>query len=92
MFWRLQLSMVMDYWESKLVAGRGHLKYLNELRSLSRKNRLEATETEKILWNKVLKGRKTGYKFLRQKPIYRFILDFYCRELLLAIEIDGAYH
>jgi len=36
--------------------------------------------------------RKTGYKFLRQKPINRFILDFYCSELNLAIEIDGNSH
>ena len=36
--------------------------------------------------------RKTGYKFLRQKPINRFILDFYCSELNLAIEIDGSSH
>jgi very-short-patch-repair endonuclease len=50
------------------------------------------TKSERILWNIVLRGRKTGYKFLRQKPIHRFILDFYCRDLLLAIEIDGGYH
>lgn len=40
----------------------------------------------------VLMKRKTGYKFLRQKPINRFILDFYCSELNLAIEIDGSSH
>ena len=36
--------------------------------------------------------RKMGYKFVRQKPINRFILDFYCSELNLAIEIDGSSH
>jgi very-short-patch-repair endonuclease len=36
--------------------------------------------------------RKTGFKFLRQKPINRFVLDFYCSELNLAIEIDGSSH
>jgi len=36
--------------------------------------------------------RKNKYKFVRQKPIFRFILDFYCRKLLLAIEIDGDSH
>ncbi len=35
---------------------------------------------------------KTGYRFLRQKPIDRFIIDFYCPKLLLAIEIDGGSH
>jgi len=40
----------------------------------------------------VLSKRILGYKFLRQKPIDQFILDFYCSKLLLAIEIDGGYH
>jgi len=35
---------------------------------------------------------KTGFKFSRQKPINRFILDFYCSKLNLAIEIDGGSH
>jgi very-short-patch-repair endonuclease len=81
-----------DYWESKLVARRGHLKYLEELRNLSRNNRKKATKTENILWYEVLNDKKTGFKFLRQKPLDRFILDFYCKELLLVIEVDGDSH
>ena len=81
-----------DYWESRLVARRGHLKYLEELRTLSRDNRKSATKTENILWYKVLKNKKTGFKFLRQKPLDRFILDFYCKELQLVIEVDGSSH
>ena len=81
-----------DFWESKLVSRRGHLKYLEELRELSRENRKKATRSEDIIWYEILKNKKTGFKFLRQKPIKRFILDFYCKELLLAIEIDGLSH
>ena len=81
-----------DYWESRLVARRGHLKYLEELRNLSRQNRKKSTRTEEILWYEVLKNKKTGFKFLRQKPLDRFILDFYCKELLLIIEVDGSSH
>lgn len=81
-----------DFWESKLVSRRGHLKYLEELRTLSRVNRKEATRSEDIVWYEILKNKKTGFKFLRQKPIKKFILDFYCKELLLAIEIDGLSH
>jgi len=33
-----------------------------------------------------------GYHFYRQKPINNFIVDFYCTNLLLAIEIDGMTH
>lgn len=81
-----------DFWESKLVSRKGHLKYLEELRELSRDNRKKATRSEDIIWYEILKNKKTGFKFLRQKPIKRFILDFYCKELLLAIEIDGSSH
>ncbi|MDP4009415.1 MAG: endonuclease domain-containing protein [Candidatus Shapirobacteria bacterium] len=81
-----------NIYESKLVARRGHLKYLEELKNLSRSNRKGSTRTENTVWYEILKDKKTGFKFLRQKPINRFILDFYCKELLLAIEIDGGYH
>ncbi len=45
------------------------------------------------MWNEVLRMRHfAAYKFLRQKPIGDFIVDFYCAELRLAIEIDGDSH
>jgi len=62
------------------------------LRVLARRNRNKPTKAELLIWNKVLRKGKTGYLFLRQKPIGRFILDFYCSKLLLAIEIDGDSH
>ena len=71
---------------------RGNFKYLKELRLLARQNRKNPTKSELLIWNVVLKNRKMGYLFLRQKPIGRFILDFYCSKLLLAIEIDGDSH
>lgn len=70
----------------------GSVNYLEELLELSRKNRINPTKSEEKIWREVLIKRKTGYKFLRQKPINRFILDFYCSELNLAIEIDGDSH
>jgi very-short-patch-repair endonuclease len=71
---------------------RGHNKYLLELRTLARTNRLNPTESEKILWHQILSNKILGFKFLRQKPVDRFILDFYCPKLLLAIEVDGESH
>jgi very-short-patch-repair endonuclease len=55
--------------------------------------RSNATEAEDYLW-KILRNRKlNGLKFRRQHPLHRgFILDFYCDELKLAIELDGSYH
>ncbi len=70
----------------------GNLKYLDGLRTLARKNRNNPTKAEQVFWNKILQYDKIKYRFLRQKPIFRFIVDFYCRKLLLAIEIDGGYH
>ena len=69
----------------------GNLKYLEELRILSRNNRKNPTESEKIFW-KLLSYKKLRLKFLRQKPMGKFILDFYCSKLMLAIEIDGDSH
>ena len=71
---------------------KGNINYLKELTELSRKNRNNPTQAESKIWNEVLKQNKTGFRFLRQKPINRFILDFYCSELNIAIEIDGASH
>jgi very-short-patch-repair endonuclease len=59
---------------------------------MSQKNRTKPTDAEKIIWDKILSRDKIGYRFLRQKPIDRFIVDFYCSKLSLAIEIDGESH
>ncbi|MFH0991206.1 MAG: endonuclease domain-containing protein [bacterium] len=63
----------------------------------SEKNRRRALrqhmpETEIILWSK-LKGRQcAGYKFRRQYSIGPYIVDFYCAEKKLAVEVDGVSH
>ena len=50
------------------------------------------TEAEKIVWDK-LKNRKVfKARFRRQHPVGSFIVDFYCHEYKLAIEIDGEIH
>ncbi len=70
---------------------RGNLKYLDELRQLARDNRNNPTEAEKVMWS-ILKNKQLGFLFLRQKPMGKFILDFYCSKLMLAIEVDGDSH
>lgn len=54
--------------------------------------RSKMTAAEKILWNYLQNKRFEGYKFRRQHPLHLFIVDFYCHELGLIIEVDGAYH
>jgi very-short-patch-repair endonuclease len=44
------------------------------------------------MWDKLKDKQYKGYKFRRQHPIHKFIVDFYCHELKLIIEIDGKYH
>jgi very-short-patch-repair endonuclease len=70
----------------------GNWRYLDELRILARNNRKKLTKSEARLWYEYLSKRPFGLKFLKQKPIGRFIADFYCSEILLVIEIDGDSH
>lgn len=58
------------------------------------RHREEPTVTEAQIWEALRrkKGSTNKYKFRRQHPIDRYILDFYCHAKRLAIEIDGGYH
>ncbi len=67
--------------------------YNQELKKYARDNRKEMTPAEKKMWDCILRiGELDKYKFLRQKPLGNFIVDFYCSKLNLAIEIDGDTH
>jgi very-short-patch-repair endonuclease len=67
------------------------LIYNRNLRSLAQDLRKSGNLSEVLLWNQI-KAKKLGVQFLRQKPIDKYIIDFYCNELNLAIEIDGVSH
>ena len=53
--------------------------------------RQKSTPTEKILWS-ALRTKKIGIKFRRQHSFGGYILDFYCSEKKLIIELDGEIH
>ena len=58
----------------------------------SRNLRQDATNAERLAW-KLLRNRAAlGIKFRRQHPIGKYIVDFYCPERRLAIELDGGVH
>ena len=59
-----------------------------EKRRLLRNN---MTYCEKIVWLH-LRKRQLGYRFLRQYSVDHFVIDFYCPELKLAVELDGNVH
>ncbi len=68
------------------------ISYNPRLKELARQLRNNSTKSEIILWLK-LKGKQMyGYDFHRQKPIDNFIIDFFCHELMLAVEVDGYSH
>jgi very-short-patch-repair endonuclease len=50
------------------------------------------TPTEKRLWYHLRGRRFAGYKFRRQTPIAGFIVDFYCAQARLIVELDGESH
>lgn len=54
--------------------------------------RESSTDAEKILWQKLKAKKFFNLKFRRQHPINQFIVDFYCDQLKLVIELDGGYH
>ncbi len=62
------------------------------LKKLAKELRQNMTLSEVLLWNQLKQGQVLGYDFDRQRPIDNYIVDFYCKDLLLAIEIDGGSH
>ncbi len=67
-----------------------HLPHNAELVASAKELRKNMTIAEKKLWYSYLKSFK--FKVLRQRPIDRFIADFYCPPLKLVIEVDGNSH
>ena len=64
--------------------------YNKNLKEVSRNLRKEMTPQERHLWFVFLKNHPV--KFVRQRPIYKFVADFYCSKAKLVIEIDGSQH
>ena len=58
----------------------------------ARRLRREQTEEEKQLWHALRAGRFAGFKFRRQHPRGSYLLDFYCPEAKLSVELDGFQH
>jgi very-short-patch-repair endonuclease len=67
------------------------IPYRKGLKERAKELRSQSTPAEIILWN-YLKDKQLGVDFDRQKPMLGFIVDFYCKSLRLAIEVDGSSH
>lgn len=67
------------------------LPYNPQLKQLARELRKNSTLSEVLFWKEIQK-KKLGIEFHRQVPVKNYIVDFFCHELMLAIEIDGSSH
>jgi very-short-patch-repair endonuclease len=60
--------------------------------ALARRLRRDETDVERQLWHRLRNGQICDARFRRQHPAGRYILDFYCPALALAVELDGGQH
>ena len=81
-----KIRMGYGYREMKVT----RIKPLTKQRS--RKLRKEMTDAESRLWKEIRKKQLPGYKFRRQYPVGKYVLDFVCLNAGLVIEIDGGQH
>lgn len=68
------------------------IPYNPKLKQLAKNLRNHSTLSEVLLWEHLKGKRMEKYDFHRQKPIGNYIVDFFCDELMLAIEVDGVSH
>ena len=69
-----------------------HQKLSSAIRQRAKELRQPLTPPEARLWNILRDRRLGGFKFRRQHPIGRFIVDFYCLQVRLVVELDGPTH
>ncbi len=62
------------------------------LLSRARDLRKRQTDAERLLWRRLRARTLSSLKFRRQHPIGRYIVDFYCEQAGVAVEIDGGGH
>ena len=76
-----------------MTATHSNYHYNKNLKEFARKLRNNSTLSEVVLWEKVLRKKQLrGYSFLRQRPIENYIVDFFCKDLKLIVELDGEIH
>jgi len=63
-----------------------------DILNAARRMRRELTDPEARLWKHIKGEQLGGFRFRRQHPIGRYVLDFYCPAARLAVELDGGQH
>jgi very-short-patch-repair endonuclease len=85
-FHKATIKAILQSGMSKIIP------YNKNLKALARKLRNDMTFGEVLLWNELKDDKFWGFDFDRQRCIDNYIVDFYCKELMLAIEVDGMSH
>jgi very-short-patch-repair endonuclease len=79
-------------YQVKKMPSRTILEYNPKLRDRARELRSNMTDAEVKLWQNLRMRQVAGVKFMRQRPIGNYIVDFYSPETGLVIEVDGGQH
>lgn len=88
--WRRKNSKIINMQES--YNDYLHKDAIGKLYQYGRELRQESTEAEKILWAELRNRKLNGLKFRRQHPLDKVIVDFYCNERKIVVELDGSVH
>ncbi|MFP3869615.1 MAG: endonuclease domain-containing protein [Syntrophobacteria bacterium] len=68
------------------------IRYKAQLKHKARQLRKNMTESERVLWSRLRGKQLLGVQFYRQKPIGKYIVDFYAPRTKLVVEVDGSQH
>ena len=68
------------------------LNYRSDLKAKARTLRSNQTDAEQRLWLRLRRKQLLGCTFNRQKPLDSFVVDFYCHQARLVVEVDGGQH
>jgi very-short-patch-repair endonuclease len=63
-----------------------------EILQVAAELRKNMTPAEKVLWERLRNRQVGGFRFRRQHPIYEVVVDFFCYEAMLVVEVDGSVH
>ena len=68
------------------------IQYGRNLKQTARHLRANMTESERVLWQRLRRKQLRSIQFYRQKPIGKFVVDFYAPQSNLVVEVDGSQH
>jgi very-short-patch-repair endonuclease len=85
--------VILDVTRDAEIENRNNLSaYPHYIIDVARQLRKRSTIPEKILWERLRRHQLGGFKFKRQHHIGRYVVDFFCSELRLIVELEGGIH